>query len=147
MRCSAEPCTAIPDSPAAKGPPCALAFLSLWTLSPAQLHRHLSQAPVQVLGPSVSGHLAPFTAQFTTEQLHRHHIWSCKIVWKEGRSSEKKKVTVFLLLEYNEGTLRSLSPAGKSLCLFQSLIQTLVPWQDVHKSPQFEINFFSITNS
>ena len=74
MRCSAEPCTAIPDSPAAKGPPCALAFLSLWTLSPAQLHRHLSQAPVQVLGPSVSGHLAPSSVHNRTASQTSHMI-------------------------------------------------------------------------
>lgn len=68
-------------------------------------------------------------------------LTGCKTVWKVGRSSKKKKKVTFSLLEYNEGTPRSLWPAGKSLCLFQSLIQTLVPWWDVHKAPQFEINF------
>ena len=50
--------------------------MCLWPLSPAQLHRHLSQAPAQVLGPSGSGHLAPSSVHNRTP--HRHHIWSCK---------------------------------------------------------------------
>lgn len=40
-----------------RGPPAPQ--LCLWPLSPAQLHRRLSQAPAQVLGPPGSGHMAP----------------------------------------------------------------------------------------